>query len=101
TGGPAGDPLVYWCLAVWAFAGLSWWFGRLSGTRAPRIVAAVAAQVPVPLYVVLRPVEAPAGQLLCLAQAALAVLAVRRGPRAGAGAPTPVGPRAGGARRGR
>jgi hypothetical protein len=86
SSGPGGDPLVYWCLAIWAAAAVTWWFGRFSGTRAPRIIAAIAAQVPVPLYVIDRPVDAPAGQLLCLGQAAVAMVAVRRTPGAAAGA---------------
>jgi hypothetical protein len=76
--GPGGDPLAYWCLGIWAVAAVTWWFGRFSGTRAPRIIAAVAAQVPVPLFVVDRPVEAAGAQLLCLAQAALVAVLVRR-----------------------
>lgn len=77
-----GDALVYWCLATWAIAAFTLWFGRTSATRAPRIIAAVAAQVPVPLYVVGRPVEAISGQLLCLAQVALVVVAIHHAPRA-------------------
>lgn len=77
-----GDPLVYWCVATWVVAGFTLWFGRMSETRAPRIIAAVAAQVPVPLYVVARPVEAISGQLLCLAQVALVVMAIHHAPRA-------------------
>ena len=85
-GGPGGDPLVYWCLSIWGMAAVAWWFGRFSGTRAPRMIAVIAAQVPVPLYVVDRPVEAPGAELLCLLQAALVLVAVRRAPRAATGA---------------
>ncbi len=88
TAGPGGDPLVYWCLAIWMVAGVCWWFGRFSDTRAPRILAAVAAQVPLPLFVLDRPVGGAAGQLLCLAQAAIVLVACRRAERAVAGART-------------
>jgi hypothetical protein len=84
--GPGGDPLVYWCLSIWGMAAVAWWFGRFSGTVAPRIVATTAAQVPVPLYVVDRPVEAPWAELLCLLQAALVLVAVRRASGAVLGA---------------
>lgn len=77
--GPGGDPLPYWCLAIWALAATSWWFGRASGTRAPRMIAAAAAQVPVPLWVVNRPVAAVPGQLACLAQVGVVVVVAQRG----------------------
>ncbi len=86
SSGPGGDALVYWCLAIWVVAGASWWLGRFSDTRAPRIIAAVAAQVPVPLYVVAHPVEGSAGQFLCLAQAAAALVVIRRAEQAAKGA---------------
>jgi hypothetical protein len=82
TGGPGGDPLIYWCLAIWVLASITWWFGRATGTQAPRIMAAVAAQVPLLLYVLARPVEGAGGQLLCLAQAAVSVVVARRAARA-------------------
>lgn len=70
--------LVVWCLVIGAMAAVSWWFGRFSGTRAPLVAAALAAQVPVPLLVVGWPVTSPAGQVLILAQSAVTLVAARR-----------------------
>lgn len=86
--GPGGDALAYWCLAIWAVAGASWWLGRFSETRSPRIIAAVAALVPVPLYVVVHPVEGGAGPLVCLGQVAVALVVIRLAEHAATGART-------------
>ncbi|HEX5945499.1 MAG TPA: hypothetical protein VFY82_04450, partial [Acidimicrobiales bacterium] len=70
--------LIFWCVAIAVMSGVSWWFGRFSATRAPLLAAVVAAQVPVPLFVIGWPVEGPVGQVLILAQAAVTLLVVRR-----------------------
>lgn len=76
--------LIFWCVAIAVMSGVSWWFGRFSATRAPLLAAGLAAQVPVPLFVIGWPVDAPVGQVVILAQAAVTLLVVRR-----AGAPDP------------
>lgn len=80
--GLGDEPLLYWCGGIGAVAAITWWFGRASGTRAPVLVAAVAAQVPVPVLVVARPVGVPGGQLLCLAQVTVTTVAVHLTPGA-------------------
>ena len=70
--------LIGWCVAIALISGVSWWFGRFSDTRAPLLAAVLAAQVPVPLFVIGWPVDGPVGQVVILAQAALTLVAVRR-----------------------
>ena len=96
-----GDGLVYWCLATWAVVAAAWWLGRMSGTRAPAIAAAVGAQLPVPLYVLVRPIDARVALLACLAQVAIVLVACRSADparttaHAGSAEPAHTTPRAG------
>ncbi len=72
--------LIGWCVALGLIAVVSRWFGRFSGTRAPLVAAALAAQVPVPLFVIGWPVDGTVGLVVILAQAAVTLAAVRRTP---------------------